>query len=659
MRFAASSVFSRQTPRLLYVSCICVLCLLAGSTHALEPPANTTRPDATADLAQVIDDVIESGKFDHSIIQAIQKQPRNERPDLAIRVLQSPNSAMRYHALRILKDFPPDIVAQSVRQLLNDESPDNQIAAALYLAKKANDGEARQLLLDGARAQNPAVALPALKALGLLGGETTEETLLAILRTDQTLPKVRDTAILLAGQVKAKSCLPALVEFLDNRKPSKRFRKDPARVCDLAASALEMMYDVYRLDAPGAYFTATVEERDKGIAAWKEWYASRATSPDANPRMTHLSAVIESSLEALGGSPVPAMRKRIKNRLQHAFKTRLCLGDLPGVDAVVSPSVRDLWRILQVFDQDLWYGHLNTWHDLQLAFSQKFLSDPKTLPKQPDAQALAFIRFARTAESFPRIWIWSFCRNFPEAFPASKHLENVRTIQAELETEFAAKKMQVVLHGHIAVLEPKRGPVRHGNMVPDGYTALHMQLQREPSNWSLYGPAVEYYKKWHEEAIAANDPKKLPYIHDFAFKQQMKLYTDNEWPYLGNTIYQWRVLKNAKRAIEFADKALILNPGNAKAYAIRGMIRVVSSRESELAERDLKKAYELDPDSLGDEPETVRAIAFLVERALDVGEKPRAREYLKTLGRLRAYGAQQPFSETLEFKAVRQRATAP
>jgi len=208
--------------------------------------------------------------------------------------------------------------------------------------------------------------------------------------------------------------MPALVALLDNQERSKRFRKDPARVCDLAASALEMIYDVYRLDAPGAYFTAEIEVRDKGIGLWKQWYAKQAQNPNANPRMARLSQVVESSLNALADSPMQAMRKRTKNRLQHTFKTRFCLGDLSGTDAVVAPSVRDLWRMVQVFDEDRWYRHLNSWSDLQIAFDRQFLSKSASIPNEPEAQALAFIQFAQTIQSFERVRVWSFCRDFAE-----------------------------------------------------------------------------------------------------------------------------------------------------------------------------------------------------------------------------------------------------
>jgi len=631
-------------PKLL-APCVIICCFVPAPTLAAEP--------ASADnLSQRVVATAHSDKFDHSLIQTIQKLPRAERPPLAIKLLKSPNSAMRHQALLILKEFPPKIAAASIRQLLDDKNPDNRAAAEQYLAKRTKDAKAWQLLLREAASHDPNVAIPAIKALGHLGGPRAAEALLAVLKDKENPHKVRHTAILVAGMARFKSCVPAFVESLDNREPSKRFRKDPARVCDLAATALENTYEIYRLGAPGAFFTATVEERDQGIAAWKAWYAAQGASPGLTPRMAHLHRVVESSLRELADSPNQVMRKRIKNRLEHAFKTRFCLGDLPGVDAVVTPSVRDLWRILQVFDEERWYRHLNTWSDLQLAFNREFLPSFKTLPTEPDAQALAFIQFARTVKSFERIWVWSFCRNFAEVFPASKHLRAIRTIRSELEAAFEAAKKQVVLHGHIAVLEPKPAPLRRGGMVPTGYTALRMQLRREPSNWPLYGANVEHFRKKYERAVAKNDPQKPPYVYDITFKQWIKLYTGNEWPYLGNAIYRWRVLKDAERAIEFANKALILNPGNAKAYAIRGMIRIAADSSLDKAEADLRHAFELDPTSLGDEEETSDAVIFLARRIIQKDSQGSIAAQLKALGRLKPRKAAQPMSEDNRFKAL-------
>ncbi len=625
----------------LLVACCILCCLAASPTPAAEPPT-------ADDVSQRIVAAIESGEFDFPLIQEIKKLPRDEQPPLAIRLLKSPHAGMRGHVLSLLAEFPPNAVGDAFREQLNDTSPLNRSKAAWYLAEKTKDAEARKQLLEQAVASEQDAALPALELLGRsnLRGDDVSQVFLAVLKDEARSPRLRAAAILAAGQTKSAQCVPVLAELLDDQTPRKRHRNDTSRLCDVAASALEMIYDIYRLDKPGAFFTAPLEERDRGIAEWKAWCTAQAENPDPNPRMTHLGRLVESSLDALADSPTPAMRARVKNQLQNAFKMRFCLGDLPGADAVLLPSVSDLWRILQVFDEDRWNRHVQSWDNLQLAFDRQFLSNPADIPEDPEGQALAFIRFARTVKSFERIWIWSFCRNFIEVFPDSKHLEDIHTIQAQLEIEFADAKKKVVLHGHIAVLEPKPEPLRHGNMVPEGYSALHDSLQREPSNWSLYGEAVEYFKQWHTAKLAANDPEKPPYIRDPAFPQWIKLYTGNEWPYLGNAIYRWRVLQDADRAVEFADKALILNPVNAKAYALRGMIRADAGTEPVKALADLTRAYELDPASLGGEAETHTGIAFMIKKAIENRQGDLAREYLKTLGPLREFRSGQPFEAT-------------
>ena len=632
----------------------------------LDSRAETTaHPDvASGDtLSDQVASVVKSGKFDLSVVESIQALPKDAQPALATDLTESPHPAMRYQAFLILKECPPDMAAEGMRKLLSDKNLETAMQAAAYLAGKASDAEARALLLKNATDADPFVAAPAIQALGALNGDDEEEALLKLLRNTEAPKSVLLAAIAATGSAKATKSVPALVKLLDDTRPRQQHDKDTARICDLAAAALEGIYGINKLDKPGAFFTATVEERNRGLAAWKAWYANQTTQPDADPRLTHRSSVVEASLKSLADSPGPETRARVKNQLESAFTTRFCLGDLPGADAVISPAVRDLWRILQICDEGTWYRHLNSWSDLQIGFDRQFLSKLTSLPQDTEGQALAFIMFARTVESVDRIWIWSFCRNFVEVFPASQRINDVRAIQSELEAAFAQAKMQVVLHGHIAVLEPRADAPKYGKLVPTGYTALHMQLQREPSNWSLYGPAVEYYKKWHEEAAAKNDPKNPPYVYDVLFKDWITLYPGNEWPYLGNAIYQWRVLKNSERAFMSADKALILNPDNAKAYAVRGMIRVVEGKEPDKAIANLTHAYALDPKSLGDEPETHAAIALLIEKALEAKDIARAKEYLKTLGSLRAFGSDQPFQSTDTYaklaKVVEGAATNP
>ena len=138
-------------------------------------------------------------------------------------------------------------------------------------------------------------------------------------------------------------------------------------------------------------------------------------------------------------------------------------------------------------------------------------------------------------------------------------------------------------------------------------------------------------------------------------QKHAKLYPGNGWTFLADATYQLRVKHKPEPAIKSADKALILNPGNAKAYAVRGMIRVVSELSPDDALKDLTQAFELDPKSLGDEPETLEAVCFLVEKALESEDEARARAYLEVLGELKIFQSDLPVKESAEYKKLSER----
>lgn len=595
-----------------------------------------------AQVRQAVDQIVESGKVDHSVVRQIRQVPRGEQPALAARLADSPQAAMRRQALMILVDFPRDVAAEAIRKLLDDQAPGIRNQAALYLAQEGGESGARERLLKNARAEDPTVAAGAVSALGALGGEDVHALLVSLLKTAETPKPVRVAAIAAAGRARARQCAPALFQLLDEHELRGLYGRDPARICDLAAAALERIYGINHVEPPGAYFRAPLEPRERGIARWQEWYAQQQKQPDGSPRKTYIGALIEESLKQLGADPDGETRARIKQRLTATLKTTFCLGDLPGIDAAVGPSVRDQWRILRVEGEAAWYKHVNHWQELELAYRASFLPKAQELPAKADAQALAFIRFVHDQTRFPRIWLWSFCRDFAVVFPKSQLLPKVGELRAAIESEFRKQREQVVLHGHIAVPEPLAPRGRpSGGMVPTGYTALYLAVTAQPSSWPLHRQVVEAYRRMN----LAQDTYPI-------FLQQSKLYPGNEWPYLGNAAYQLRVRQDAKRALEFADKALILNPGTAKAYAIRGMIRVVSAASPEQAHADLARAYDLNPTSLGDEPETLQAVIFLVERTLAAGEKGKATTMLKRLGGLRAFGSEQPIKQSAELGAL-------
>ena len=615
----------------------------AASALAAEVPF----PEA---VRREVEALAQSGECDLSVVGSIQNLPRAERASLATRLAAAKHPAVRYHALLILREFPPQVAAESIRKLLEDESPATRNAAALYLAKEAKDLQARSLLLRNASSADPLPAASAVEALGSLGGPEVSEVLLKLLQDRGTPNVVRLAAIQAAGAARATECTPALVGLLDDRALREMHRGDTVRVCDLAASALEQIHQLNHIGPPGFYFSASVEKRDEGIALWKAWVAKGGGQAGSGSQEKYLDRLIGESLKTLQDSPDEEARKGVRTRVEAAFKVTFCLGELPGVDALVALSVRDIWKILRVTERGSWGTVLNSWHTLQLEFLAKTLPKEKGKASAPDRQALAFVLLAESVTAYPRVWVWALCRNFGEAFPKSGLAPRANEVKARLEAQFRKERMQVVLHGHTPVLEPLARPTTAParGVVAEAYTALWNSLSQEPSNWALHRSVIEYYRR---ASIHMADYPPFP--------QQSQLYRGNEYPYLGNAAYQLRVQNNPKLAIEFANKALILNPGNAKAHAIRGMIRVVSGDSLDAGLVDLMHAFELDPASLGDEPETLQAAVFLVEKTLASGDKVTARTYLKSLGELRAFNAQQPLKTADEFRALLQRASAP
>jgi tetratricopeptide (TPR) repeat protein len=199
-----------------------------------------------------------------------------------------------------------------------------------------------------------------------------------------------------------------------------------------------------------------------------------------------------------------------------------------------------------------------------------------------------------------------------------------------METGFRKNKTRIVLHGHIPVLEPIPPKAAAGaSMIPDGATAVENAVTANPSDWGAHRNAIDFCRR----ANVATPDYPL-------FLQQYQLYRGNEWTFLANAAYKLRVMKEPAVALDFADKALILNPTNAKCLAVRGIIRMADGKR-EAAARDMAAAYKLDPKSLGDEPETLEAALLFAERmVLTQADKVAARSCLLELGELRAYGTQ-------------------
>jgi len=632
----SATVLDRRKGRVFLVCSL--LFLFAGSAARGEAKS-------VDEVRKLVDAAIVSGEYDNSLIAAIGKLPYDDLVSMAKKLLESPNARMRRQGILKLANLPPEKIGGTMRKLLNDGDSTNQNMAALYLARKANDADARAILLKNALGREPVRAADAVSKLGQLKGADIGELLLKLLTDEKTGNVVRFAVITAAGRARAKECAPALVELLDSPELCARHRGDTTRVRDTAAQALERMYRINYVGIRNVYFAGPVEKREEAIAVWKKWWAEQGERPDPRPRKTYLAKLLDECFKTLRESPGEEERERVRNLLRGAMGGDLCLGDLPGVDAIAIPSIKDLWKIMQVSDEGRMDRPLHNWRGLWGPYIHRFLPAQRALDSDPDLQALAFIGLAEGIAPLHRITVWSLCRNFAEAFPHSELLQDVNTIKTRLEREFREKNKKVVIHGHIAVLEPIPRPVDpNPSMVPSEHGALYDDLDQHPSGWQAYRLMADYYRR---KGIA-RDTNSL-------FVQLIKRYPGNEWPFLGRAIHQLRVAGKPERALEFADKALILNPGNAKVYAVRGMIRVVSELSPDDALKDLTRAFELDPKSLGDEPETLEAVCFLVEKVLKSSDKAAARIYLEALGELKAFRATRPVKESAEYKKLSER----
>lgn len=622
---------------------------LACATVWLVRPAGAATVE---EVQQAVEDIVEAGRADHRVIRAVGELPLEERLPLAKRLLDSPNGPMRYHTGRLLERLPPKEVAETFRKLLHDKWPSLRVLAATYLVKRQKDAEARALLLKEAASKDPEAAVPALRGIARVPGDDVKAMLVRVLEDRSTPKKILYQAITSAGYANEPEYVPALAKLLDRQDPFERHARDAARICDSATYALEQLLQINH-----CYQRSEAEKRDEAVARWKQWFGQQAEQPDPHPRETYVNQLVEESLTKLASSTDEQTRMEIKWRLQRAVRTHFCLGDLPGVDAVVGPSVRDLWKIMRVSGESQWYRYANSWGSLDTAFMRQFLPGKARGLTAPDEQAAAFLEFADTTRhSIPKLWIWSMCRDFEALFPKSSSLPKVKALKARLEAGFKDRREQVVLHGRIAQLEPLPKPKRPpGSMVPGRATALHMRLSEQPSNWSFHRDMIQYLQETLTPEQLA-DSRRHYVDHPVFRSSHSQRYPGSEWTYLSNAAYHWRVRKDAARALEFANKALILNDGNAKVHAIRGMIRVASKQSLDLAYRDLARAFQLDPTSLGDEPETPQAVAFLIEQALESGEERAATRYLEALGGLKAFRAEKPLRESEQFKKLVRRA---
>lgn len=131
---------------------------IAGVTWGGEPPPSEA-------VRHAVEALVTPGRSDVAAAHSIRRLPRDDRAPLATRLSQSPQAAMRYHAMLILRDLEPRDAGPSARKLLADDHGPTRIEAALYPVEHARDLEARAVLdaaVVGPEAADAAIGVAAL-----------------------------------------------------------------------------------------------------------------------------------------------------------------------------------------------------------------------------------------------------------------------------------------------------------------------------------------------------------------------------------------------------------------------------------------------------------------------------------------------------------------
>lgn len=380
-------------------------------------------------------------------------------------------------------------------------------------------------------------------------------------------PAVEDVRKALEESARAGNYEPAAITeallLLDNKQSRNMSPKDTVRICDMVAAALEHRFRMNYSGVRNLYWSGPVQQRNKSIAIWKQWCAKQLREPDPHPRETYVGRLLGETLTRLKTSPDSTERARMKARLKSALGTAFCLTDLPGVDAAAGPSALRQWRIMRVAGEDRWRKFTKSWSTLQTAFDRKFLPTVKGKPLTPQEQAAAFVEFVEKERRFKGKWLWDLCRNCVETHPRSPSLAKIKAVQKRAEQELKSQYVRVALHGDMPVAEPCPGPpAKHDTMQPDGATALALAVNRNPSDLSIH------------KKIIAHPLGTASRTRDYVYYEQLReRYPANEVLCLANAEYQVRVRSDLKRALEFATKALILNPRNATARAMERKLR--------------------------------------------------------------------------------------
>jgi hypothetical protein len=453
-------------------------------------------------------------------------------------------------------------------------------------------------------------------------------------------------AFLGVGQSRSLLCSPKLFELLDDKSQSAQHAKDTTRVCDLAASALEFLHGINHTGIRNVYFNGPIGAREEGIRSWKS-LRERYSPTYALWKRQYLDVLFAELTTLLKTELDKESKNRIKEKMLRFPGTTFCLGDLSGVDRVVLNEVHDVWRFTKVLEPSEYGKHFGSWSTLHQRYRSKFLPMAIEKAASNDETAAAFIKWISGQKYFSQIRLWSLCRNFEEEFPESKSLGEVKNVQQAISDSFKENNRQVVLHGRIAVLEPlpriprpnKSGGVA---MIPSEHTALANLITQFPSDWALHRKAIVQF--------TATTPEHYHYYTSYSIR-----YPGNEIPYLANAAYQLRRHKKLREALQWCNKALIINPENPKGYAIRGIIKMKIAGKAfpHRGYDDLLKAFQADPLSLDFEPETHEAVRTLLSRTSARGNRDLASDIWEKTKDIAEFGSETPLKVLHWFKDLR------
>jgi len=612
--------------------CLCV-CTVPQGAFSGEPRGEKSR----AHTAAAVEEAIAYTSFDSHVLGDLRELSAAEKEKLLGGFSKATSSRVRQRALEVLVALEPEQAGEAVRGFADDEMPEVSTLALAYLYLKLDDGKAKARLLRSLTAAEQVTAIAAGKSLTWFPGEGEANELLGKSLLSETYPlAVRCEVIIAVGDRGNRPALPALFQLLGDPTPLKWTPDGTMRLCDLAAQSIARVYRAHRVPMD-AYCGAKLDVRDQAIAKWQAWAAKQADVTKADPRAEVAADAARDALDAFSTDAGDPEAGRAGMRL--AVSGNMCLGVLPGIDQVILPSVRDVMRVLSVLGPSQRNSEVRHWDTLDLRLRREFLPQHPGLSKSAkDAQAVAFIGFLvenprETGHRFPLDWTWSFCRNFPDVFPASGHRQAVKGYSDLILKKVQEQGQTIIMHGTLPELEPipePEAPPKPGRMVQIGLGAAFRGFKSRPSEWRHHRDAVTNLAKWAAERRAKGE-RIAP--DSFFEKHTIQTYPANEIPLLGEAALHLRAYLNPVTALDYANKARILNAENPKVHAILGMIYLqFDPPQAEQAFLAFQEASDRAPESLGGEPESQQAVTFFLA---ELKRREGSETYAAALARLK------------------------